>query len=105
MTVLTRTDAKIPATFEVMAHLRAQLERDTYIAQVRQLMASDGFLLAYAVQDYLALAGPAGRPAAPPPGRFGADDGGGFAGLGRGGTLRAPLEGRAPRAPPALRLS
>ncbi len=39
------TDAEILATFEVMAHLRPMLVRETYVARIRQLMASDGYRL------------------------------------------------------------
>jgi len=56
MIIPAHTDAEILATFEVMAQLRPQLERDTYVARVRQLMASDGFRLAYAAQDGVARA-------------------------------------------------
>lgn len=39
------TDADIAATFDVMHQLRPHLERDGYVARVRQLMASDGLRL------------------------------------------------------------
>lgn len=45
------TDAEILATFEVMAHLRPKLARETYVARIRALMASDGFRLSAAVED------------------------------------------------------
>lgn len=40
------TDAAIAATFDVMAQLRPELARETYVARVRGLMTSDGFRLA-----------------------------------------------------------
>lgn len=36
------TDEQILATFDVMRQLRPQLERDGYVALIRELMASDG---------------------------------------------------------------
>ncbi len=39
-----------------MAQLRPQLTRETHVARVRQLMASDGFRLAYVVEDGVARA-------------------------------------------------
>ena len=56
MITTAQTDAEILATFEVMAQLRPQLVRDTYVARVRQLMASDGFRLAYVSEDGVARA-------------------------------------------------
>jgi GNAT superfamily N-acetyltransferase len=45
------TDAEILATFEVMAHLRPMLVRETYVARIRQLMASDGYRLTALSED------------------------------------------------------
>lgn len=45
------TDAEILATFEVMAHLRPMLARETYVARIRQLMASDGYRLTALSED------------------------------------------------------
>ena len=45
------TDAAILATFEVMQHLRPALARETYVARIRALMASDAFQLTAAVED------------------------------------------------------
>jgi GNAT superfamily N-acetyltransferase len=45
------TDAEILATFEVMAHLRPMLDRETYVARTRQLMASDGYRLTALSED------------------------------------------------------
>ena len=45
------TDAEILATFEVMAHLRPMLTRETYVARIRQLMASDGYRLTALSED------------------------------------------------------
>jgi GNAT superfamily N-acetyltransferase len=45
------TDAEILATFEVMAHLRPMLDRETYVARIRQLMASDGYRLTALSED------------------------------------------------------
>ena len=56
MIILAQTDAEILATFEVMAQLRPHLARDTYVARIRALMASDGFRLAYEAQDGAARA-------------------------------------------------
>ena len=56
MITLAQTDAEILATFGVMAQLRPHLARDTYVARVRQLMASDGFRLAYVSEDGVARA-------------------------------------------------
>jgi GNAT superfamily N-acetyltransferase len=56
MITLAQTDAEILATFDVMAQLRPHLARDTYVARIRQLMASDGFRLAYVAQDGVARA-------------------------------------------------
>jgi GNAT superfamily N-acetyltransferase len=39
------TDADIAATFDVMHQLRPHLERDAYLARMRELMASDGLRL------------------------------------------------------------
>ncbi len=36
------TDEQILATFDVMRQLRPQMERDGYVALIRELMASDG---------------------------------------------------------------
>lgn len=43
---LATSDTQIAATFDVMHQLRPQLERATYVASIRSLMASDGFRLA-----------------------------------------------------------
>jgi GNAT superfamily N-acetyltransferase len=51
MITLAQTDVEILATFDVMAQLRPQLERATYVGRVRQLMASDGYRLAAVVED------------------------------------------------------
>ncbi len=56
MITLAQTDAEILATFDVMAQLRPHLARETYVARIRQLMASDGFRLAYVAQDGVARA-------------------------------------------------
>ena len=56
MIILAQTDAEILATFEVMAQLRPHLARDTYVARIRALMASDGFRLVYEAQDGVARA-------------------------------------------------
>ncbi|MBO9543620.1 GNAT family N-acetyltransferase [Caulobacter sp.] len=45
------TDAEILATFDVMHHLRPALNRETYAARIRGLMASDGFRLTAVVED------------------------------------------------------
>ena len=45
------TDTEILATFDVMHHLRPMLIRDTYVARIRQLMASDGYRLTAVVED------------------------------------------------------
>jgi GNAT superfamily N-acetyltransferase len=45
------TDAEILATFDVMHHLRPALTRETYVARIRQLMASDNFRLTAVVED------------------------------------------------------
>jgi GNAT superfamily N-acetyltransferase len=45
------TDAEILATYEVMAHLRPMLTRETYVARIRQLMASDGYRLTALSED------------------------------------------------------
>ncbi|KQV55945.1 MULTISPECIES: GNAT family N-acetyltransferase [unclassified Caulobacter] len=45
------TDAEILATFEVMAHLRPMLDRETYVARIRQLIASDGYRLTALSED------------------------------------------------------
>lgn len=45
------TDAEILATFEVMAHLRPMLARETYVERIRQLMASDGYRLTALSED------------------------------------------------------
>lgn len=46
-----QTDAQIANTFDVMVQLRPALERGTYVAQVRALMQSDGFRLAFLVDE------------------------------------------------------
>lgn len=46
MIALATADAEIAATFDVMHQLRPHLVRDTYVAQVRAMQASDGFQLA-----------------------------------------------------------
>jgi len=51
-----QTDAEILATFDVMAQLRPHLTRAAYVARVRQMMASDGFRLAYVSEDGVARA-------------------------------------------------
>jgi len=56
MITTAQTDAEILATFDVMAQLRPHLTRDTYVARIRQLMASDGFRLAYVSEDGVARA-------------------------------------------------
>jgi GNAT superfamily N-acetyltransferase len=56
MIILAQTDAEILATFEVMAQLRPHLARETYVARIRGLMASDGFRLAAVVEDGAARA-------------------------------------------------
>ncbi|KQZ06214.1 GCN5 family acetyltransferase [Caulobacter sp. Root1455] len=56
MITQAQTDAEILATFEVMAQLRPHLTRDAYVARIRQLMASDGFRLAYVSEDGVARA-------------------------------------------------
>ena len=56
MITTAQTDAEILATFDVMAQLRPHLARDTYVARIRQLMASDGFRLAYVSEDGVARA-------------------------------------------------
>jgi GNAT superfamily N-acetyltransferase len=56
MITTAHTDAEILATFDVMAQLRPQLACDTYVARIRQLMASDGFRLAYVSEDGVARA-------------------------------------------------
>ena len=45
------TDAEILATFDVMHHLRPALARETYVARIRGLMASDGFRLTAITED------------------------------------------------------
>lgn len=45
------TDAEILATFEVMAHLRPMLTRETYVARIRGLIDSDGYRLTALVED------------------------------------------------------
>jgi GNAT superfamily N-acetyltransferase len=45
------TDAEILATFEVMAHLRPTLSHETYVARIRQLMASDAYRLTALSED------------------------------------------------------
>lgn len=45
------TDAEILATFDVMQHLRPALNRDTYVARIRQLMASDKYRPTAVVDD------------------------------------------------------
>ena len=45
-----RTDDEIASTFDVMHQLRPHLERDSYVALVRSLEASDGFKLAAVVE-------------------------------------------------------
>jgi len=40
------TDEQIADTFDVMCQLRPELRREAYVAQVRALMASDGYRLA-----------------------------------------------------------
>ncbi|HEU4630641.1 MAG TPA: GNAT family N-acetyltransferase [Gemmatimonadaceae bacterium] len=45
------SDDEIAATFDVMRQLRPHLVRDEYVAQVRALMASDGYRLAALVDD------------------------------------------------------
>ena len=40
------SDAQIAATFDVMRQLRPHLVREEYVAQIRALMASDGYRLA-----------------------------------------------------------
>jgi len=56
MIITAHTDAEILATFEVMAQLRPQLEREIYVGRIRQLMASDGFRLVYVSEDGAARA-------------------------------------------------
>jgi GNAT superfamily N-acetyltransferase len=46
-----RTDAEIASTYDVMVQLRPSLERASYVALVRGLMASDGFRLASLVDQ------------------------------------------------------
>jgi GNAT superfamily N-acetyltransferase len=45
------TDEDIARTFDVMSQLRPELSRDSYVARIRDLMASDGFRLAYLEED------------------------------------------------------
>ena len=45
------TNAEILATFDAIHHLRPALARETYVARIRALMASDGFRLTAAVED------------------------------------------------------
>jgi GNAT superfamily N-acetyltransferase len=43
---VAESDERIAATFDVMRQLRPDLVRETYVAQIRGLMASDGYRLA-----------------------------------------------------------
>jgi GNAT superfamily N-acetyltransferase len=45
------SDEQIAATFEVMRQLRPHLVAEEYVAQVRALMASDGFRLAFLADE------------------------------------------------------
>jgi GNAT superfamily N-acetyltransferase len=45
------TDDEIAATFDVMRQLRTHLTRERYVPQVRDLMESDGFRLAFLTDD------------------------------------------------------
>lgn len=51
MILCPSADADIFATWEGMRQLRPHLERDTYVARVRALMASDGLRLVAVVTD------------------------------------------------------
>lgn len=46
MIEVAESDERIAATFDVMRQLRPDLVRETYVAQIRGLMASDGYRLA-----------------------------------------------------------
>jgi ribosomal protein S18 acetylase RimI-like enzyme len=48
--VCPATDADILSTFPAMHQLRPHLERESYVALVRRMMASDGFRLAASVE-------------------------------------------------------
>ena len=50
------TDAEILATFEVMAHLRPMLVRETDVARIRRLMAAGGYRLTALAEDGAARA-------------------------------------------------
>ena len=45
------SDEQIAATFEVMRQLRPHLVAEEYVSQVRALMSSDGFRLAFLTDD------------------------------------------------------
>lgn len=46
-----KSDGQIASTFEVMRQLRPHLVREEYIPQIRALMASDGFRLAFLTDE------------------------------------------------------
>jgi GNAT superfamily N-acetyltransferase len=48
---LATSDADIAATFEVMRQLRPDLAAEEYVARIRGLMASDGYVLAALSED------------------------------------------------------
>ncbi len=45
------SDEQIASTFDVMRQLRTHLVRESYVALVRELMATDGFRIAFLTDD------------------------------------------------------
>ena len=46
-----QSDEQIAATFQVMRQLRSHLVEEEYVPQIRALMASDGFRLAFLADE------------------------------------------------------